>query len=247
MSNARALLSLILLAAVFSSASPQTWTAQNSGTENWLFGVAFVDANTGWAVGDNGALRHTTDGGGTWTAQSSGTTMGLWGLAFVDSSDGWAVGYSVREDHGIILHTTDGGTAWSVQSNRMTTWLEGVAFVDANHGWAVGWGGTILHYGVPEPVTDRPSDLQPSSFVLSAFPNPFNPMTTIRYDVKTTGLVSLKVYDLLGRQVATLLHGTVPVGSHSIEWNAGDLPSGVYLCQMQAQGFMQTQKMMLVK
>jgi len=79
------------------------------------------------------------------------------------------------------------------------------------------------------------------------YPNPFNPTTTIRYDVKETGLVSLKVFDLLGREVATLVHGEIPAGSYSIEWDAGDLPSGLYLCRMEAERFVETRKMVLLK
>ncbi len=88
----------------------------------------------------------------------------------------------------------------------------------------------------------------PMEFALhTPYPNPFNPTTMIRYDVKEAGLVSLKVFDLLGREVATLVYGTVPAGSHSIEWDAGDLPSGVYLCRMEAQDFIQTRKVVLLK
>ncbi|MFH1010282.1 MAG: T9SS type A sorting domain-containing protein [bacterium] len=88
----------------------------------------------------------------------------------------------------------------------------------------------------------------PTEFALHAlYPNPFNPTTTIRYDVKETGLVSLKVFDLLGREVASLVHGTIPAGSYSIEWNAGDLPSGVYLCRMEAERFVETRKVILLK
>ncbi|MBM3324144.1 MAG: T9SS type A sorting domain-containing protein, partial [Calditrichaeota bacterium] len=78
----------------------------------------------------------------------------------------------------------------------------------------------------------------PMEFALHApYPNPFNPVTAIHYDVKEPGLVSVKVFDLLGREVATLVHGTVSAGSHAIVWDAGDLPSGVYLCRMEAEGF----------
>jgi len=88
----------------------------------------------------------------------------------------------------------------------------------------------------------------PTEFALHApYPNPFNPTTMIRYDVKEKGFVSLKVFDLLGREVATLVHGIVAAGSYSIEWNARDLPSGVYLCRMEAEGFVGTRKMMLLK
>ncbi|MFH1011345.1 MAG: right-handed parallel beta-helix repeat-containing protein [bacterium] len=79
------------------------------------------------------------------------------------------------------------------------------------------------------------------------YPNPFNPTTTIRYDVKETGLVSLKVFDLLGREVVTLFDGETSAGSHTVIWDAGGLPSGVYLCRMEAERFVETRKLMLLK
>jgi hypothetical protein len=84
-------------------------------------------------------------------------------------------------------------------------------------------------------------------YTLSASPNPFNPTTTIRYDVTTTGLVSLTVFDVLGRRLTTLFTGLVPAGSYSIDWNAADLPSGVYFCRMEAGGGTLMQKMVLLK
>ncbi|MFH1010794.1 MAG: right-handed parallel beta-helix repeat-containing protein, partial [bacterium] len=79
------------------------------------------------------------------------------------------------------------------------------------------------------------------------YPNPFNPTTVIRYDMKQTGPVTVKVFDILGREPATLVSGTVPAGSHTITWDASHLPSGLYLCRMEAAGFVQTRKLMLVK
>jgi len=79
------------------------------------------------------------------------------------------------------------------------------------------------------------------------FPNPFNPVTTIRYDVNVMGPVSLKVFDLLGHEVETLVQGTIPAGSYSVAWDAARLPSGIYLCHIKAGEFVQTQKMMLLK
>jgi len=91
-------------------------------------------------------------------------------------------------------------------------------------------------------------DALPSRFAIASIaPNPFNALTTIRYDVSTTGPVSLKVFDVLGQEVATLVNGTIAAGRHSLNWNSGGLPSGVYLCRMEAGGFMQTQKMVLLK
>jgi photosystem II stability/assembly factor-like uncharacterized protein len=77
---------------------------QASGTNRNFSDISFVDASTGWAVGQIGTIATTTDGGLTWTFQESGTTAGLYDLIFVDSQVGWIVG---RE--GMILKTLTGG------------------------------------------------------------------------------------------------------------------------------------------
>jgi hypothetical protein len=79
------------------------------------------------------------------------------------------------------------------------------------------------------------------------YPNPFNPTTTIRYQIPTAEVVSLKVYDVLGKEVATLVSGRQEAGSYAVEFNAAGLSSGVYFYRLQAGGFVETKKMMLVK
>jgi len=102
-------------------------------------------------------------------------------------------------------------------------------------------GRELLH--VEEPPCPAPQQFS----LHQNYPNPFNAVTTIRYDVKQTGFVSVKIFDLLGREVATLVHGERPAGSYEFTWDATKLPSGIYLCALQADGFMQTQKLVLVK
>ena len=88
----------------------------------------------------------------------------------------------------------------------------------------------------------------PVSFALeSNYPNPFNPQTTIPYAVPEMSEVRLMVYDVTGRQVAVLVEGRVPAGRHEVEWQARDLPSGVYLVRLQAGSFSQVRRMTLVK
>ena len=90
--------------------------------------------------------------------------------------------------------------------------------------------------------------LPPASYVLYAnFPNPFNSATTIRYDVKQTAYVSVKIFNLLGQEVATLVQRWIPAGSYTVSWDADGLPSGIYFCQMEAKDFVQTRKMVLLK
>lgn len=88
----------------------------------------------------------------------------------------------------------------------------------------------------------------PSSFSLSQnYPNPFNPSTTINFSVVGNGLVSLKVYDLLGREVATLVNEELKSGNYSYKFNAEKLTSGIYVYRLTTKTFTSTKKMMLVK
>jgi len=88
----------------------------------------------------------------------------------------------------------------------------------------------------------------PASFRLyQNFPNPFNPLTTIRYDVSEDGFVSLKIYDMLGREVKDLVHTDLGKGKYSVTFNAGGLASGVYFYKLTINDFSESKKMMLVK
>lgn len=82
-----------------------------------------------------------------------------------------------------------------------------------------------------------------------AYPNPFNPMTTISYAVPLdmAGELSLQVFDLKGRLIETLVQGNVQPGSHTIHWNAAQFPSGMYFVQLKAEKFSKTQKLILLK
>ncbi|MBX2977591.1 MAG: T9SS type A sorting domain-containing protein [Ignavibacteriaceae bacterium] len=79
------------------------------------------------------------------------------------------------------------------------------------------------------------------------YPNPFNPMTSINYQIKEKGLVSLKVFDMLGKEVAELVNETKDEGQHSIMFDASNLPSGVYIYSIRVNDYVQNNKMTLLK
>lgn len=88
----------------------------------------------------------------------------------------------------------------------------------------------------------------PSEYILEQnYPNPFNPTTLLNYSVKEAGLVKIKVYDVLGSEIAELVNETKEAGYHSVEFNASNLPSGVYIYTLQVNGFSTSQKMLLLK
>ena len=116
-----------------------------------------------------------------------------------------------------------------------------VADVDAN-------GRSTFHGPVPVTIAVAPSAFQ----LIQNKPNPFNPTTTIEYDLPRRAHVTIRVYDTLGREVRTLLDATQPAGFHQIAWNGRDLhgkavSSGVYLYTMTAGSFVESKKMLLLK
>jgi hypothetical protein len=88
----------------------------------------------------------------------------------------------------------------------------------------------------------------PIDFELSQnYPNPFNPVTTIKYSLPQSGNVKLNVYNLLGEQVAELVNGYKEAGVHTINFNAENLNSGLYIYKLESNGFVQSKKMTLIK
>jgi hypothetical protein len=87
-----------------------------------------------------------------------------------------------------------------------------------------------------------------ASYSLSQnYPNPFNPSTIIRYELPKAGKVTLKVYNIIGKEVATLVQGEQAAGTHSLVFNAEHLSSGVYFYTLNAGSYIQTRKMLLIK
>jgi hypothetical protein len=134
----------------------------------------------------------------------------------------------------------------------------GVFFTDANTGTAVGWYGTILRTTTGGTVwaEDRNSNDTPRHFSLRQnYPNPFNPGTTIAYSIPRPSFVTVTVYDLLGRVVATLVNGERTAGTYSTRWDANGISSGVYFYTLRAHpedgerdgAFVQTRKLILVR
>ena len=128
--------------------------------------------------------------------------------------------------------------------------------VSGNTGTLQAWG-IKLYYEIPVEV-ELDYSTHPDDFVLfQNYPNPFNPKTVISYQLQVGGDVTLKIYDLLGREVATLVNDYKPAGIYEVEFNAsllsgsvsakGGYASGVYFYQLKAGEFSQTKKMLLLK
>ncbi len=91
-------------------------------------------------------------------------------------------------------------------------------------------------------------ELIPKEYVLyQNYPNPFNPVTNFKFQIVNHGLVSLKVYDILGNEITTIINKELEPGFYKFEWDAVNLPSGVYFYRLQAGDFVSTKKLLLLK
>ena len=225
------------------------WIAQNVDDSYDLRSVFFIDENNGWVVGNLNwpvLTLHTTNGGSDWTFISldSVSFNNLYDVQFIDVNNGWIVGAN-----GKIFKTTDGGISWNVQSSGTSYNLHSVDFIDQNTGWVVGDDGTILHTsnGGVTFVENKEIEVPIGFFLAQNFPNPFNPVTSIQYVVGSQTEVILNVYDVLGKEIETLVNEQKPSGTYEVEFDATNLPSGIYLYQLNAGSYTETKKMILLK
>ncbi len=243
----------------------RTWVSQQSHTSSRLRGISFAGRNSGIVVGDSGTVGRTTDGGTTWNVQRVGRRS-LYSVSLFDRDRGFVVASG-----GTILYTSSGGISWDSLWTRTAnalygSFLSGVSdsgsFSGSNavncKGTIVGEAGTILRisYGsLPTGIVDKHGSSIPLEFHLSQnYPNPFNGTTNfeVRLPAQWTGNinsenVSLKVFDLLGRELATLVNVGLSPGIYKIRWNPTDLPSGVYFCRLKAGDLVQFRKVLLLK
>jgi len=99
-----------------------------------------------------------------------------------------------------------------------------------------------------EPLSTDKVEARPKRIQVSPnYPNPFNPVTTIDFSLDSSTEIFLKIYDLLGNEVASLAEGFFPSGTHSIVWNASNFPAGIYICKISSDYITYTQKMILLK
>ncbi len=221
--------------------------------------IRFVTPDDAWAVGGIAGIMliaRTSNGGATW----SDTIMGGGSareVQFIDSQEGWII--AMNDDP---LHTTDGGASWQRQTStpRFTTW-ESMSIVNPNRGWAVGADGNVYSIANPVSVSDTRAGIPVETRLDQNYPNPFNPSTAISYKLSAVGFVKLRVFDVLGREVATLVNEVKQPGVYTVRFDArlpglragqaggqgSGLPSGAYFYRLQAGSFVETRKLLILR
>ena len=248
------------------------WTSTDNG-QTWAptafnqtgFGAYAIAAsgNTVWVggVGFPRGLFRSTDNGTTWAplnlsgstdpiptdnvnslAVSGATLLALGGgppTLFVSTNAGntW-----IRTMSGLPVSNASTllGNAGKVAFMGTSAYL--AYYFDDSNGGGV-WRREAAQLSTPTHANKQPTDFQ----LEQNYPNPFNPSTTITYQLPIASNVSLKVFDMLGREVATLVNERQNAGQYQVRFDATRLASGMYFYRLQAGGYIETKKMMLVK
>jgi photosystem II stability/assembly factor-like uncharacterized protein len=223
----------------------KTWKSQLIDPNFNTYSFHFINAEMGWAAGvEHDPITYywdryifkTTDGGDTWF-QCSNTPQSIYhAVQFIDENTGWVMG-DVNDNggSGIIIKTTDGGNTWYTQGYPSTSTISNLFILNENTGWAVGDGIFKTTDGggfVAVKEKNNNANIPKQITLFQNYPNPFNPSTIINYQLPMISYVTLKVYDILGREVKTLVIGLQQAGTHSVSFNASKMASGVYFYRL---------------
>ena len=210
--------------------------------------AAFSDCNTGWAGGVNDLIYK-------WATDPSSCIVPVELVSFNSSVIGnniqlsWQTSTEIN-NQGFEIYRNGNKIAF-VEGNGTTTERQDYSFIDKNLQPGIyNYRLNQLDFdGTQEVVGELTVYLTlPEQFSLEQnYPNPFNPSTTIKYSIPTSEFVTLKVYDVLGSEVATLVNEEKPAGSYEIDFNAAKLSSGIYFYILQAGSYTQTKKLILTK
>lgn len=240
----------------FTTNSGVSWTSQPCGSAFTLKEAYFIHQGKGWTVGENGTIVMYDNPAipvelSSFNASVTGNEVRLsWSTASETNNHG----FEIERNFG-SLQSTAGSTGWVVigfkEGNGTTTEMQSYGFTDKSLSSGkylyrlkqVDFDGTFEYSNTVEVDVNLPEIFELSQ----NFPNPFNPSTKISYYLPSGGQISLKVYDVIGNEVATLVDEFKSAGSYEIEFDASGLSSGSYFYKIQTGTFSSVKKMILLR
>lgn len=237
---------------IFLSDSGKIYKTTDSGS-NWSISyvdhltsfkdITFSNSNTGFAVGLEGKFYRTTNRGTSWQQADLGTNESFYAVRFPNSLTGY-----LTKDQG-VLKSTDGGSTWQQIMQLNTDTLFSVYFLTQDIGYVAGTKGKVF-----KTITggvlgiNQISNEVPKEYLLEQnYPNPFNPSTIIKFSIPKLSKVRLAIYDLLGREVESLVNSQLTPGIYEVNWNAAKFSSGIYMYRLETNDFSMVKKMSLIK
>lgn len=229
------------------------WFPQISNTSNNLFAVSIHNQNIGWAAGNSGVILKTENGGGPLipvelTSFSgnceSGKVILNWTTATEINNLGFEIERRSQNSEWLLIGFEEGnGTTTDPQEYFYVDDLSGFTFTNVYYRLKQrDYNGNFEYSG------EIKVSITPAEFELKQnYPNPFNPVTTIQYVLPLKDQVIIKVYDILGNEIETLVQQIQEPGYHQIIFDAGNLASGIYYYSISAGSYFEIKKMMLLK
>ena len=204
-----------------------------------------------------GGVYKTTDGGFTWEEKNNGLTNFDWDINTIiinpkKPGELYIGTGSAQTD--FLFKTTNGGEKWFNFSNGLPDsggvisividTLNERIYLGVGAG-AVNGSGIYIYDGLSSVNNDK--EVPVNFYLYQNYPNPFNPSTKIKFEIPTSSVITLKVYDVLGREIETLLNEVKEAGTYEVELNASEFPSGVYFYKLTSGQFTSVKKLILLK
>jgi photosystem II stability/assembly factor-like uncharacterized protein len=239
----------------FCGAGNNLYITTNAGL-NWILNnnfsqsvqsIFFLDQNTGWCGLGLNRIYFTSNGGLNWIQQTlpPNSNSTVFDIFFNNSTTGYA-GTSFDK----IFKTVDGGLNWGYQADTGASYR--ISMLNDLTGWTgslgakisrtTNGGGSINYVGINSFSTEIPSSYK----LYQNFPNPFNPVTTIKVDIAKSSNISFIIYDLLGSELYRE-DKYLKTGSYSFTWDASNYSSGTYFYRLISDKYTETRKMILIK
>jgi photosystem II stability/assembly factor-like uncharacterized protein len=238
------------------------YTLMSSGTNLRIASIFFTDMLNGYAICDSETVLKTTNGGINWSSQRIGNDyVGYESVYFVNQNTGYAVGNWWEIATYKLIKTTNAGINWfTVKQGEGDPYFD-IWFVNDNTGWIAGYNGLILKTTNASTTFAGNTEMElPDGYELyQNHPNPFNPTTNIKFkiplrkgrraseEVGLKGVVSLKIYDITGREIQTLVNEKLNPGIYEVTFDGSNLSSGVYFYTFSTGEFYFVKKMILLK
>lgn len=202
---------------------------------------------------DTPGVFSTTNGGESWSFLPVGYMLPHFSM--IDSLHG--ILYAGHGNGGTFYRTSDGFNTWEVKNNPKAWeyffYNNLVLYACGDSGYFAkstdcGNTWTQLPFNVLNPTTLIENTITISDFSLQQnYPNPFNPTTKIKYSIAGSQMVTLKVYDILGNEISTLVNEVKQPGTHEVTFDGSKLSSGIYFYKLNSDSFTQTKKLVLIK
>jgi hypothetical protein len=226
------------------------WIPLISGEGNY-FNISILpyNKNTGFIINSMGySVRKTTNFGITFDSIGNIPSVPhvLYCSKFINDNIGWAGG-----SYGQLYKTDNGGKNWRIQNSLDSSFIRKFYALNVNIVWACGGGGKIIHTtNGGDTIT---SIRQISTTILAEFrlfqnyPNPFNLITNIRYQLTNNKFVTFKVFDVLGKEIKTLVNERQNAGTYELKFDGSGLPTGLYFYKLECENNISVKKMILMK